>query len=157
MREQVVQSWVPVLLKGDFGPAYGTNHEVARRLRDNRGSLIDPTHFDPEANRGSGDYRLSKGFEEPSRAFRSKVPRTGRILVGLTPIPASLALRDHEATIDEMLATWSRWLEADGTLNRLPATLPDDCFATRAHLNARGVAEFTRLLADEIVGERRVE
>ena len=49
-----------------------------------------------------------------------------------------------------MLREWSQWLQADGILEQLPATLPERLFATTTHLNESGARFYTDLLAESL-------
>jgi hypothetical protein len=204
IREQIVQPWIPSLLRGDFAAAYGTTWQVRRVMQRQHGSLLDPTRFDAAAFQGRYEFHLHPRLEPASREFRSAIPPGVRLWVGLTPLPESLALSDHAARIETVLGTWAAWLRPDRMLNsptapttfssnrssvaagvppaleggvpppgisdqptqapqasphsppgrmpsgQLPTLLPDAAFATGTHLNARGVAEYTALLAAEL-------
>ena len=104
----------------------------------------------PSTARGTSEYRLAKSLEAASREFRRSMPPSWRLAVGITPVPDSFAGRDHPARVREMVNMWARWLAADIVLDSLPATIPDAQFASVTHLNANGVAEFTRALAQAL-------
>jgi hypothetical protein len=125
IREQIVQPWIPGLLRGDFATAYGTPWEVRRLVHRQRGTLLDPTRFDAAAFQGRYEFRLHPRLEPASRDFRSAIPPGVRLWVGLTPLPESLALSDHAARIETVLGTWAAWLRPNRVLNSptAPTTL----------------------------------
>jgi hypothetical protein len=125
IREQIVQPWIPNLLRGDFAAAYGTTWEVRRRVHRQSGTLLDPTRFDAAAFQGRYEFRLHPRLEPASREFRLAVPSGTRLWVGLTPLPESLALSDHAARIETVLGSWAAWLQPDRVLNlpSAPTTL----------------------------------
>ena len=47
----------------------------------------------------------------------------------------------------EELVAQSQWMQTDGALTELPATLPDDQFASTAHLTEGGARAYTERLA----------
>lgn len=179
VREQILQPWIPCVLRGEFARAYGTTWQVQRLLNRRSGTLLDPTRFDTEAHQGRYEFHLNPRLETASRELKAAIPPGTRFCVGLTPVPASLALSDHSARIQAVLDSWTPWLQPDQVLplsstsvaagvpsggvlpgsesvNRsipthgLPAVLPDSEFATATHLNAQGVASFTARLATEL-------
>jgi hypothetical protein len=196
IREQIVQPWIPSLLRADFATAYGTTWQVRRVMQRQHGSLLDPTRFDAAAFQGRYEFHVHPRMEPACREFRSAIPAGTRLWVGLTPLPESLALSDHATRIETVLGTWAAWLRPDRVLNsptapttlssnrssvaagvpppgisdqptpapqasphslpgrmpsgQLPTLLPDAAFATVTHLNARGVADYTALLASEL-------
>ncbi len=150
VRGQMVQPWFPSLLRGEFGAAYGTTWQIHRLLMRQSGTLLDPTPFDPLANAGRYEFHLNPALEKVSREFRSLIPAGCRFSVGLTPLPESLALDRHADRVASTLGVWASWLQPDRVLAGLPAVLPDALFASAAHLNAEGTAEFTRRLSAEL-------
>ncbi len=134
IREQIVQPWIPSLLRGDFATAYGTTWEVRRRVQRQNGTLLDPTRFDAEAFQGRYEFRLHPRLEPASRDFRSAIPPGARLWVGLTPLPESLALSDHAARMETVLGTWAAWLQPDRVLN-LPSA-PTTLSANRSSVAA---------------------
>lgn len=150
VREQLLQSWIPTVLRGDFATEYGTTWEAQRRLLRQAGSLTDPTRFDAASQQGRYEFRLHPDLEPASRALRALVPQGTRLWVGLTPVPASLALPNHTNQVRELLRSWANWLEPVRVLSTLPSTLPESQFATATHLNPEGIATLTPLVAAEL-------
>ena len=73
-----------------------------------------------------------------------------RLVVGLTPVPRSFVGPDHEATCARILEQWAKWLKADAVLDGLPASMPDELFASVTHLTGEGQTLFTQRLAAEL-------
>jgi len=150
VRGRLLARLLPFPLPGEFGRWYGFTTDFARALTANRGSAVDPGRFARTKAQGNAEYRLASRFESESRQFRAMVPRGVRLAVGLTPSPRSFVGPDHAATCRRILDQWAGWLKPDLTLTGLPATLPDDRFASVTHLNLEGRQLFTAQLAAEL-------
>ena len=135
---------LPTPLAGAYGRRYGFSADLQSYLAGQRGSAIDP---DPKAFQGNPEYRLAPPLEIQSRAFKTAVPRSVKLFVAITPVPAGFAPPNYAQQHRQMLEQWSQWLGADAALVGLPPTLPDNLFARTTHLNEAGAAEFTTLLA----------
>lgn len=147
LRNRCLSRFLAWPLPGDFGRFYGFARDLERFMTGAQGSAVDPRTFNPDTARGTAEYRLAARIEEESRRFRRALPEGARLVVGLTPTPASFALPDHATRQAAMLVEWAAWLEADAILTDLPATLPDDAFASIAHLDGRSRIGFTERLA----------
>lgn len=147
VRDRGLGRFLPRPLPGEFGVYYGFTSDLWRYLDEHQGSAVDPNRFLPSGANGSPEYRLAKHWEAPSRAFRAALPAGARLVVGLTPAPASFVLPDHAATCRRMLVEWGAWLRADVVLTNLPTVLPDGWFASVTHLNEAGARQFTERLA----------
>jgi hypothetical protein len=110
----------------------------------NRGSLYE-LNFAPIT--GSTEYRLSPTLQDGAKAFKSTLPTGTKLLVGLTPVPATLAGADFNETQRTILRQWSVWIGADAVLDDLPATLPDEAFARSTHLKPDAVPNYAETLA----------
>ncbi len=86
-----------------------------------------------------------KGFSTISAAWPGV-----RLVVGLTPAPRSFVGPDHEATCAHILEQWATWLKADAVFAGLPASMPDELFASVTHLTGEGQTLFTQRLAAEL-------
>lgn len=153
VRDRLIQPWVPAILRGDFATAYGSTRGIHRSLLAQAGSLADPSTFDPAQHQGRYELTPGSGLESASRTFRSAIPPTARLRIGLTPFPESLASTQHKERTLSLLQTWSPWLQPAQTLTNWPAVWPDSRFATATHLNAQGIQEFTALLADALTSD----
>jgi hypothetical protein len=149
-RGRILSRGVPQPLPGAFGREYGFTHDLWEYLSAHQGSALDPGRFDPAAASGNLEYRLAPAVERGSRAFRAAVPAATRLMVGITPVPESLAQEGYEPLQQQMLATWGDWLSADALLTELPATVPDHLFASATHLNEPGVRLYTEQLSASI-------
>jgi hypothetical protein len=147
LRGRLLSRALPWPLPGEFGREYGFAANLETAIDQAAGSAVDPHRFDPEEARGSAEYRLASRFEGESRRFREQLPEGIRLWVGLTPVPASFALPDHESRCRQILEQWTAWLGECTILEGLPATLPDDQFASVTHLNAKGRVGYTERLA----------
>jgi len=149
-RGRVLARGVPFPLAGAYGRHYGFTHDLWRHLDANLGSALDPQQFDPHTATGSAEYRLAPALESESRAFRRLLPSHSTLLVGITPVPATVAGPQPEAEWARMLATWSAWLSPAVALTNLPAVMGAAEFATVTHLNGPGRARYTGLLAEAL-------
>jgi hypothetical protein len=144
VRTRILARLIPAPLHGAYGRYYGFSRDLDEYLTQNQGSAVDP---EPRPSQGDPEYRLAPQIEAGSRSFRAAVPAGSKLLVGITPVPAGFAARDYQATRDQMLRQWCKWLQADVALADLPATLPDGLFAKTAHLSAEGAQTYTEALA----------
>ena len=53
-------------------------------------------------------------------------------------------------TFTRNLNQWAQWTGADYSLGGLAGSLPDEAFASSAHLNSKNVASYTKALAEEL-------
>lgn len=149
-RGRILSRAIPRPLPGALGTTYGFTHDLRAFLAAHRGSAYDPGAFDPQTATGSTEYRLARSLESASRAFRASLPPGTKLLVGITPAPQSFVEEGFNQVQSQMIQTWGSWLNADGLLTNLPAALPDDLFASKTHLNKRGVELFTEQLGREL-------
>ena len=150
LRARVISRSVPSALPGAWGQFYGFSRELGEHLEANRGSAVDPREYQRGESSGSAEYRLAGGLEEASRHFRRFVPEGVELVAGITPGPEGFVLPNHAEVCEQMLRTWSDWLEADAMLQGLPCSLRDDWFASTTHLNEAGRLIYTRMLAREL-------
>lgn len=143
-RGRVLSRVLPAPLPGAYGRRYGFSADLEGYLRAHRGSALDP---DPKSFQGNPEYRLAPQLEEQSRAFKAALPAGAKLFNGITPVPAGFAPPNYDEQHRQMLLQWSQWLGADAALTNLPSTLPNELFAKTTHLNERGAAEYTGLLA----------
>lgn len=146
-RGRILSRAVPIPLAGAFGRRYGFNRdlEVSMNLED--GSVIDPALEQP---RGRAEYRLSPTLKRVSQEFRAAVPAGARLIVGITPTPATASGPAYAAGHAAMLQEWAGWLQADGVLTNLPPILPDASFSRPTHLNEGAVPDFTTNLGESL-------
>jgi hypothetical protein len=135
---------LPLPLGGAYGRVYGFNRNLEAFMDAERGSIVDP---DPKPFAGSAEYRLGPTLEPASKAFRAAVPPGAKLLVGISPAPEGFAGPRYPTQRTEMLRQWSQWLKPDGTLEQLPATLPDGSFIRTTHLKESAIAAYTDQLA----------
>ncbi len=145
-RGRLLARALPLPLPGAFGRSYGFTHDLWRHLSQHQGSARDPGRFDPATVQAGAEFRLARSLEDASRAFRAAVPKPVRLMVGITPVPESLPGPAFAQQQRGMLETWSQWLQADAVLRDCPPTMPDELFASRTHLNERGVRIYTEQL-----------
>ncbi|MCF7765664.1 MAG: hypothetical protein K9N62_18490 [Verrucomicrobia bacterium] len=134
-------------IQGNLSVRYRFTSDLDRELRREAGSLIDPGVFNGALVRGNAEYRLANTLEAACGIFKSALPNGARLVVGMTPAPEGFVAPDFAATHARMLAQLARWLEADASLDSLPATLPDSAFASVTHLNEVGREAYTTALA----------
>lgn len=163
-RERVLSRVLPWPLQGAHRAKYGFTHDLWRYLDANRGSAVDPNHYEARKAPGGAEYRLAPGLEGESRAFRAQVPEHTVLWAGITPVPADevsaasgFAARptgegDPTGMGKALLDGWSEWLRPVEPLAGLPFVLSSDWFASSTHLNAAGRERYTDLLAEELRG-----
>ena len=113
----------------------------------NQGSAVEP---DSAPLTGNAEYRLSPSLKIAAKEFRAALPLNARLLVGLTPVPEKFGGAGFAGQQRELLKQWGEWLGADGLLDDLPASLPDEQFASTTHLKPSAVAAYTEALAQSI-------
>ena len=146
-RGRILSRAVPQPLPGELGRDFGFNQDLWDYLSAHNGSAYDPGRFDPAAAEGNAEYRLARSLEGASRAFRAAVPPGVRLVAGITPAPQSFVDRRFPEVRRKLLETWGVWLNADVLLTGLPSVMPDDLFASKTHLNKRGVRLYTEELS----------
>lgn len=154
VRDRVLPRALPIPLAGEYGQYYGFNQNLWNHLTQNNGSALDPHTYPATTPAGNPEYRLAAQLESASKDFSSRLPPNTRLIVGITPSPSDYVYRNHSENCRAMLATWSQWLNAEVTLTNLPFILPPTHFATTTHLNALGVSEYTRLLAEQLTAPK---
>jgi hypothetical protein len=141
-------SRVPLPLPKLYGRYYGFNRDLDAYMNRHRGSAVDPGRYGREPGQGNAEYRLSANWHDACLALRAAVPSSAKLVVGITPVPASFAPRDYAVRWQEMLDQWAGWMGADARLSELPPTLPDSFFASTTHLNEDGARRYTVILAN---------
>ena len=141
---------VPLALDGNYGKRYGFTKDLWQYLSEHQGSALDPGNFDPKSAQGNAEYRLSKQLESASRAFKSAIPPGVKLFAGITPAPQTFVNSNFTRVSRQILRSWNEWLQADVLLEDLPPTLPDELFASTAHLNERGQRAYTEMIGRKL-------
>ena len=142
-----ILSRLPLPLPKEFGQFYGFNLNLYAFMDQQNGSVVDPRQFVSTPGQGNAEYRLAAALEPGCRALKTVIPPEAKLLIGITPIPESMAPKDYHLRYQEILAQWGQWMRADVLLSNLPPTMPDFDFASTTHLNHRGVEQYSRRLA----------
>lgn len=129
------------------GGLYGFTSGLAQYLADHEGSMVDVGKFHPPTHPILDQYTLSPTLEKPSRDFRRHIPAGARLVIGIMPIPESVCPPGYPEQRDPLLLAWNQWMQADHVLTNSPATLSDNCFATRTHPNQAGQRLYTHHVA----------
>lgn len=140
-------SRVPLPLPKPYGQYYGFNADLDEFMNRHRGSAVDPGQYGRRPGQGNAEYRLSPSWQDGCLALRAAVPPSAKLVIGITPVPASFAPPNYAARRQEMLDQWAQWMRADAQLTDLPPTLPDSFFASTTHLNEAGALYYTTILA----------
>ncbi|MFH0878599.1 MAG: hypothetical protein V2A34_02690, partial [Lentisphaerota bacterium] len=146
-RDRLLTRWLGWPLPQEYATRYGFTTHLWKRMTQDKGSVQTSGLYVYEKGQGSAEYHVSSGAKNLSRFFRQRLPKGYRLAIGLTPIPASFALPDYDATRMELLQQWTEAIGADAVLSSLPATLPDALFASTTHLNDKGAKVFTDQLS----------
>lgn len=146
-RGRFVSRLLPSALPGVYGQYYGFSHDLDRFMTAHKGSAIDPGK---QAFTGNAEYHLSEHNRKVSPAFRAVVPTNMTFLLGLTPLPQGFVDPKYPQRYRELLEEWGTHIGADQLLTNLPPTLPDELFARVTHLNAAGMAAYSKLVSAEI-------
>lgn len=144
-RSRLLARTMPMPLGGAYGRRYGFSSDLEDYLVAQRGSLVDP---EPRKFQGNPEYRLAAQFEKASRTFRAAIPSDIKLLVGITPAPATYVLPDYSSVREQIFAQWQPWLAPAAILTNLPAALPDSLFTKTTHLSEAGARQYTAALAD---------
>lgn len=150
-RDRVLDRWIPTPLRGRLGARYGFTRDLRREVLATGGTLEETSLFDPGLlPKGPGEYRMARRISGECGVFRTRLPRDVRLWVLVSPIPASRALRGHEARMTEIHRQLSAWLETDQPALPMPVILPDPSFGTVTHLLPPAAREYTRTLAPHL-------
>ena len=151
-RDRILARMIPIPLNGAYGRTYGYTCVAYATMEKHLGGLIAAGMYDPATDLGNNEVRLGEKTANEAIALRANWPSGIRLAIGLAPVPASCAARDHAAQAVEILRAWNQHMKADIVLEQLPLVLPDVLFADRRHLNQTGRTEYTasalRLLPD---------
>jgi hypothetical protein len=149
-RDRILSRLLPRPLPGGYGRRYGFTHDLWRYMDEHEGSAVAPGQFVTGPGQGNAEYRIAPEFEALSEGFKTGLPWDVKLIIAITPAPASFVLPDYGSKHNEMLETWARWISADAALDDLPGTMADSLFASTTHLNERGVIVYTKMLADAL-------
>ena len=137
-------------LPGAFAYRYGFAEDLVAAISAGHGTLEDPNHFHDDLRQfqvvitSAIDERLRMAGE----ILRSRDIKT--IFIGITPLPASCLGPATEGSRERALEQFRKTLRVEVTPLTTPVLLPDDNFATFAHLNTKGRAAFTEALRSEL-------
>lgn len=152
LRRRILSYALDAPLRGHGAVYYGFSSEIDDYMSEHDGSLLDFGRF--EAPRGeappSFEYHVSPRMQARSRAFRATIPPGAKLIIGLTPWPASLVSTGAARRRAGLLREWNRFISADVLLTNLPPALPDAFFSPTSHLNRRGQRVFTELLGEQL-------
>lgn len=141
---------LPVPLTLGQGQRYGFTSVLRDELFRNNGSLTATGQYVWAAGQGRAVYRVAKAIQRESAQFTTKVP----LAIAITPIPASFTPVDYPEEAQRLLREWAASFPRPVDTLALPATLPDELFADRLHLNAEGQRVFTKELAKSLCNLR---
>ena len=147
-QSRVLTRLLPAPLPGAYGVEYGFSWNLWARLTRQNGSIHDPGRFTSAPV--NTEYTFSENIEIFSRGFKESCPPTAKLVIGITPLPVSLAPPRYSETFTRNLNQWAQWTGADYSLGGLAGSLPDEAFASSAHLNSKNVASYTKALAEEL-------
>jgi hypothetical protein len=143
----------PIPFPGSWGQAYGFAADLRAAIDAGHGSLIDPNH---EAVPAAGPYlfSISSAVDERLEAAgrRLRALPVDHLLVGITPLPASLAGPHTSESRSAALVQLQKRLGGDTLAT--PLTLPTESFANQTHPDAIGRALFTESLARELASRQ---
>jgi len=86
---------IPIPLPGEFAFEYGFNFGLWNYLSAHGGSAVDPAQYSPAPNQGNAEYRLAKSLEAASQHFKQEIPPRCKLVIGITPAPASFVLPNY--------------------------------------------------------------
>src|SRR5688572_30236999 len=150
MKTQIVHRVFETPWKGPYGWQYGSPSGFQQHLRAHNGSAIDPVSAGERSMieyTNKTNYEITEAIKPQCEAFRAKLPKGIRLLVGLTPVPQSNPSAEYVGARDRILGELAKHLDADAQLLTLPTVMPDQYFSTTTHLNERGARLYTHILA----------
>lgn len=142
-RECILARLLPIPLTGAYGRRYGYTRETYNAMGQHAGSLIAAGRYDPRRDTGNNELRLGEKVMNEATKLHTAWPSGIRLAIGLAPVPASFATRNHTKHASAILREWNQHMKADIVLDQLPLVLPDHQFADRRHLNAAGRTTYT--------------
>ncbi len=149
-RARWIDRALPTPLRGGLGARYGFTRDLQRELLSHGGTLEETAQSMAVASTASAEYRIAPRIRSECERFRKLLPPGTRLRLVISPVPRSLALRRHEATVSEMAATVAASLGAEGLRDPLPSILPDTDFGTITHLRPEAARRYTQRLADAL-------
>lgn len=150
-RDRVMNRIIPEPLRGAFGAHYGFSGDLEKELLRSRGTMREARTFDPKLETASGEYRLATRIESECRGFRGRLPVGTRVRIIISPVPASIARKNHENQMDEFQARLESWLGADPWVSKMPSVLPDSQFATVTHLLQEASIQYSQVLRERLI------
>ncbi len=151
LKDRVGNRIIPEPLRGAFGAHYGFSIDLEKELLQSRGTMQEARTFNANGETASGEYRLATRIESECRGFRGRLPVGTRVRIIISPVPASIARKNHESQMDEFQARLESWLGADPWASKMPAVLPDTEFATVTHLLPEASIKYSRVLREKLI------
>jgi hypothetical protein len=144
-RNSIFNRFIPSVLSGEYGKAYGMNWYLWNFMSAEGGGLIDP-HSSGRPSLDKSNWTLSRRIRIEAAEFREIFPPECRLLVGLSPVPAEMTGTNYISIHRALLIDFAS-LVAGTPLLELPATFPSSDFASLSHLNQIGRKRYSVLLA----------
>ncbi|MBU0677714.1 MAG: hypothetical protein KJ626_06325 [Verrucomicrobia bacterium] len=152
-RERILSRVLPSVVSPSYRRRYGFTRDLLNGMTQARGSVMaDGVLSAPQKD--ARTYSLNEQRIEDMKHFAGRLPEGVRLIIGITPLPDSLAPEEYPLTFGQMLKTLGSAGSADTLLLDLPPTMPDMYFADRSHLNVRGAVIYTQKLAESLGEEK---
>jgi hypothetical protein len=150
-RDRIEPAFRPEPLPGAYGLRHGFGTRLVAALDADAGGLTDPHRYLPERRPATAPFDLSPRLGPQAAAFgRALAGKTSALLVGITPVPESLAGPDQAARHARVAETLAAWIGGGTRPLGLPATYPDARFASATHLDGPGRIDFTDRLSEAL-------
>lgn len=150
-RERLVIPMLPWSTHGRAGVFLPYVRISQDHIVEHQGSRYDVGWYNPPPGERLNDWTIRPVYLQEARRMREVLEEDAVLYVGLTPLPESAVAPGFKPLRDQMLLQLNASLGADVVLTNLPATLPNGFCATEVHLNRRGAAYYTGLLAGELI------
>ena len=149
-RDRLATRLAPFAFHGHASLYFGHPLHLRQHMRAHGGSTVDQGMYNPAAAAGPPNFRITDEVRREAELLRAAIPSEVKLAVGIAPLPDSDVPAAFRIRRDELLRELNESLRADFLLTGLPARLPNGFAANPFHLNPRGAAHFTRLLAAEL-------
>lgn len=149
-RDRVATHLAPFAFHGHASLYFAHPLHLRQHMRLHGGSTVDQGMYNPAAAAGPPNFRITDEVRREAKLLRAAIPTEVKLAVGITPLPDSDVPAAFRVRRDELLRELNDSLHADYLLTELPVRLPNGFAANSFHLNPRGAAHFTRLLAKEL-------
>lgn len=155
-KARLISRLLPFLAHEKIGVYYGRILSAEKHLNEFNGSLVSQGSYN-RSDQETITWDMDAAARDEGAAIRELIPRDVELLFGIMPMPETSVSTSPSAGRENLIQAFNETLQADGVLNRIPATLPDGFFADHVHLNEQGQKWFTDSLAQSLTARRGIK